>query len=156
MPRKTFAVQRDVLCKRCGADEWLRRRDTHDKRGWRHTCAPCERKRLRGLRADPAYSLLHGARARSKKRRVPCTITRDDVRAVFPADFHCPVFGTALQFGRRMATGNSPTLDRIDPAQGYVPGNIAVISRRANVIKNDATLNELEQVVQWLRGAGPR
>jgi hypothetical protein len=155
MTRRSFAVARERPCKRCGADEWLRRRDKSVKRGFSYACAPCERKRLRTLRADPAFTLLHSARARAKKRRVPCTIAIEDVRAVFPADFRCPVLGTALQFGRRVATAASPTLDRIDPVLGYVPGNIAVISKRANIIKSDATLNELEQVVQWLRGHKP-
>lgn len=156
MGARTFTVQRDVACKRCSGDEWLRRAEKKTKRGWGFACAPCERQRMRGLRADPAFSLLHSARARAKDRGVPCSIVIEDVRAVFPADFRCPVLGVPLQFGRRQSGPASPTLDRIDPVLGYVPGNIAVMSKRANLIKSDATLNELEQVVQWLRGAQPR
>ena len=38
---------------------------------------------------------------------------------------------------------NSPSLDRIDSSKGYTPDNVWVISRRANIIKHDATLEEL-------------
>ncbi len=44
---------------------------------------------------------------------------------------------------------NSPTLDRIDPVKGYVPGNIVVVSLRANTIKNDATMDELAAVLAF-------
>jgi len=45
---------------------------------------------------------------------------------------------------------NSPSLDRIDNSKGYVPGNIAVISMRANMIKNNATLAELKAIVAYM------
>ena len=45
----------------------------------------------------------------------------------------------------------SPTLDKTIPALGYVPGNIAVISWRANRLKNNGTLEELEALVEWMR-----
>ena len=36
--------------------------------------------------------------------------------------------------------------------RGYVRGNIAVISRRANVIKNSASAKELLIIGMWLAG----
>jgi len=38
---------------------------------------------------------------------------------------------------------NQACIDRIIPELGYVEGNVMIISRRANVIKNDATADEL-------------
>ena len=43
------------------------------------------------------------------------------------------------------------SLDCIIPELGYVPGNVAVISRRANTIKNDATIEELELVLAYMK-----
>ena len=49
------------------------------------------------------------------------------------------------------ACPNSYSLDRIDSSKGYIPGNVWVISRRANAIKSDATLEELELLVKNLK-----
>lgn len=58
----------------------------------------------------------------------------------------CPVLGTAML---------QPSLDRIDSSRGYVPGNVRVISLRANTLKNNATVEELELVIADLRKLGP-
>lgn len=46
---------------------------------------------------------------------------------------------------------SSPSLDRFDPKKGYVRGNINVISDRANTLKNNASVEELEKVVAWMK-----
>jgi hypothetical protein len=63
----------------------------------------------------------------------------------------CPVLGLPLFPGRGQPTANSPSIDRVDPSLGYVRDNVWVISNRANMIKNDATLEELEALVCALR-----
>ena len=49
-------------------------------------------------------------------------------------------------------TRNSPSLDRIRLELGYVKGNVRVISGRANLLKNDATIEELEAVLGDMKG----
>ena len=61
----------------------------------------------------------------------------------------CPVLGIPLVIGEGACSDNSPSIDRIIPELGYVKGNIKVISRRANRIKNDATPDELFKVWQY-------
>lgn len=39
-------------------------------------------------------------------------------------------------------------------AEGYVPGNVEVISFRANRIKNNGTADEHERIAQWMRLGG--
>jgi hypothetical protein len=67
-----------------------------------------------------------------------------------PADIRipefCPVLGIPLKPGKGQATANSPSLDRIDPNGGYTRENTHVISHRANMIKNNATPDELAKV----------
>ena len=98
---------------------------------------------------DPAKHLLHGARVRAKKGGYPCTISLADVAI---PDV-CPVLGIPLRrnVGRIGPSDNSPTLDKIVPSLGYVPGNVAVISHRANSIKRDASIEEVELVLNWLK-----
>lgn len=96
-------------------------------------------------------TMVTAAKTRAKKSGVPFNITKDDV--TIPAV--CPVLGIPLF--RRGGTGrggpgnNSPTIDRVVNELGYTRGNIAVISHRANRIKQDATPQELEAVASWLR-----
>jgi hypothetical protein len=91
--------------------------------------------------------MWRAARSRATTDGIPFTIRVEDI--VIPT--RCPVFGVKLQRARNRATGNSPSLDRIINSRGYVPTNIWVISRRANSIKNDTTIEELEQLVGALR-----
>ena len=58
----------------------------------------------------------------------------------------CPVFDIQLVWNSVKRSHNSPSLDRIEATKGYVPGNVWVISWRANDIKNDATPAELRRV----------
>jgi hypothetical protein len=84
-----------------------------------------------------------------------CTITKDDI--VIPEA--CPVLKIPLV--ARIGAGrsnrdhveNSPSLDRIDNSKGYVPSNIAVISMRGNMIKNNATLAELKAIVAYIEAS---
>lgn len=48
---------------------------------------------------------------------------------------------------------NTAHLDRFDPKKGYIKGNVAWVSGRANRIKYDATLEELKSLVSWMEGA---
>jgi len=101
---------------------------------------------------DPRKKLLYAARSRAKQNRLECSITVDDI--VIPE--FCPALGIKLEArvgaGRsnREDIGSSPSLDRIDNSKGYVPGNVAVISLRANMIKTDATAAELKAVAAYI------
>lgn len=78
--------------------------------------------------------LLIQAKQALKRRNIICTITIDDI--IIPEI--CPVFKIPLDKGRF-----SPSLDRIDNSKGYIPGNVWVISRLANTMKNDGSLEEI-------------
>ena len=64
----------------------------------------------------------------------------------------CPIFQTPLSLSAgRGRADSSPSLDRIIPALGYTKGNVWVISLRANRIKNDASVQELQTLVNALK-----
>jgi len=104
-------------------------------------------KRKEQIRKDPRAYLLRAAKRRAKKSGREFTITLDDI--VIPDV--CPVLGTKLiVLSEGYASPDSMSIDRIDNDKGYVPGNICVISYRANVLKKDATLSELKSLVKYL------
>jgi len=64
----------------------------------------------------------------------------------------CPVLSLPLSWcaGSKIRAEDSPSLDKIDPALGYVKGNVAWVSWRANRIKNDGTALEHELIARWI------
>jgi hypothetical protein len=45
---------------------------------------------------------------------------------------------------------NGPQLDRIEPELGYVVGNVAFISHRANRLKDNGTMQDHYDIADWL------
>lgn len=89
-------------------------------------------------------SLIYKARQRAKQKGIEFSISIDDLQETT----HCPLLGIELSFSNtRSNKSNSPSIDRINPAIGYVPGNVWIVSARANQIKNDATIEELERIL---------
>jgi hypothetical protein len=67
----------------------------------------------------------------------------------------CPVLGIKLCWtNAEKLQGSSPTIDRIDSIIGYVPGNVALISHRANTIKNRGTIEEHRKIADWMEAGG--
>lgn len=95
---------------------------------------------------DPVHLMLWGAKKRAKQDGTLFEITAGHI--VIPDK--CPLLGIALQRAIGFREAGSPSLDRIRPELGYVPGNVWVISYRANQIKNDASLEELRAIVAGL------
>lgn len=89
------------------------------------------------------------SRTRAKKQGLPFSLTASDVINALPHDLRCPVLGVPLQFGQGTSQ-NNPSLDRIIPSLGYVPGNIAIISFRANTMKQDATADEVRALLDYI------
>lgn len=66
----------------------------------------------------------------------------------------CPIFGVHLhRASEGKGSHKSAHLDRLDSSKGYVVGNVAWISGRANRIKYDATVEELRAIADWMEGA---
>jgi hypothetical protein len=91
--------------------------------------------------------MIQQARARAKKAGLPCTIQISDINV---PEF-CPILGMKLVVASGYGLDDSPSLDRIRPELGYVPGNVQVISKRANMLKNCASLEEIEKIYEFLK-----
>lgn len=88
-------------------------------------------------------------RAKSGRLGIPFNLTMED----FIVPERCPVFGTLLvspMLSGRHASMNAPSIDRVIPSKGYVKGNVRIISYRANLLKSDATLDELKKIVSYI------
>lgn len=120
------------LCKGCEAvvhhAKYLRNRDSvlADMQRWREV--------------NVAAKLLKSAKDTARRKGLAFNLTLADIHV--PTT--CPYLGVVLT-NRQGAgfVGTNASIDRIDSSAGYVRGNVQVISRRANSMKNDATGEEL-------------
>lgn len=99
----------------------------------------------------PWYRLWAGARSRAKKGNYPFSIEQGDVKELMFNLDYCPALGIKINWEADKLEDNSPTLDKIVPELGYVKGNIAVISAKANRIKSNATADDIGKVYCWLK-----
>lgn len=81
------------------------------------------------------------AKQRAEKYRLDFNI---DVSDIHIPDI-CPILEVPLEYGTKGDYEYSPSIDRIDTTKGYVKGNIAIISKKANSMKNNATFEELQK-----------
>ncbi|UHX60313.1 restriction endonuclease [Ralstonia phage vRsoP-WM2] len=134
------------ICKRCG--ECKPFSDFHKapagKFKLQSYCKQCKKEYTR----DTGANILPSIRQRARKQGVPFSLTKENPP---PIPEVCPVLGIPLRRTLGFADDNSPSLDRLIPELGYVPGNVEWMSYRANRIKNDSTYEELERVTAWVR-----
>ena len=86
--------------------------------------------------------MFYNASGRARRKGLEFNLTIDDIE--IPT--HCPVLGVELIKGIRE---QAPSIHRIDSSKGYIKGNIAIVSFRANKLINDATLREMELCYQF-------
>lgn len=108
--------------------------------GYNSVCKKCRQPVSRKNHANTPREkrLWNAAKSRANKKGREFSIELSDV--VIPA--LCPVLGIPM---------DRPSLDRIDGTKGYVKGNVRVISHRANMLKNNATIEELTLVLRDLK-----
>jgi len=105
-------------------------------------------------RQDSTYRLqmlLNASKQRAKLKGLEHTLTLEQLINIYPKDNKCPVFGTDLQFGDAGFRDHSPSIDKIDHNKGYTLDNVQILSWRANRLKVDATIQELELLLNYMK-----
>lgn len=85
------------------------------------------------------------------KKNLPFDLDIDFLLMIFPINKCCPALSVEMEWSTKCSSSTSPSLDRIIPEHGYVKGNVAWISLKANIIKNDASFKEIRAVGLWLK-----
>lgn len=92
---------------------------------------------------------MRSCRARAREKELPFDLTTGYLESIWTGI--CPAFGVSLSIDAKRGEVGHAQLDRIDPGKGYVQGNVEWLSERANRIKDDATIEDLERILEWLR-----
>lgn len=88
----------------------------------------------------PEQEILLRAKSRAKEKGLDFNLEIQDI--LIPT--HCPILGIPL-----VPNNGTISIDRIIPSLGYVKGNIWIISKKANTMKNNATPEELRLFGKW-------
>ena len=141
------------VCKTCGKikpeEEFYRNR-----RGLHPNCKRCyvEKNKVYQSRYRDSNRFairMRSCRARAKEKSLAFDIDTDYIVSIWTGI--CPVFKTELDINSKRGQKGHAQLDKIDPKLGYIRGNVVWLSERANRIKDDATTEDLEKLLQWLK-----
>jgi len=145
------------VCKKCNQSLNLNKFSLIEKwntnSGTKNTCKKCSikirqtEKLNRDWKVDAARLLYKNIKSRCKRIQREFSIELEDI--IIPEK--CPVFGFELKREDKQTWMCAPSVDRIDSSKGYIKGNITVVSRRANILKRDATIDELEQLLNYYK-----
>ena len=133
--------------------------------GGRHCyCIPClneinrasnSRRRARLRTEQPklwwAMCVFNVRRAKARKAALPFDITPEFLASIAPD--RCPILGFDLEYPVQGRIGISPasaSVDRFEATLGYVPGNVFVVSHKANTMKSNASATEHAKLFAWL------
>ena len=155
-PYKKSKDGKSTVCKKCrniyAAIQRDKHRDNVNKRYRERYANDSEFKEKRSInnkkslmkskKNNPEYWIWQSAKSRAKKEGFEFTIELSDI--IIPKI--CPILKKPLVFtaGQGMRNDYTPSLDKINPKKGYIKGNVCIISMKANVMKNNATREELE------------
>lgn len=105
------------------------------------------------MKSEHLKKYLKNAKERAIRKGLDFDLTHEYLESI--ATNRCPIFGIEFEWGTsNMGKGktkpNCPTLDRIVPERGYVKGNVAFISYKANRIKDNGTMQDHYDIADWI------
>ena len=126
---------KDNQCKKCKKEYRIKHSETN------------KIKQKENHKNNPLKRIYYDAKKRAKKKNIEFNIKLEDLN--FPK--LCPVLQIPLFVSGSKCTNNSPTIDRINNNEGYIKDNVLIVSFKANTIKNNSTIEELEKILNFYK-----
>ena len=86
-------------------------------------------------------------------RGIPWDLDQESLESIWTGV--CPVYDIEVINGSKLAPNDRPDnlaeLDRLVPEKGYIKGNVRWISRKANRLKSNATIEDLEKILAYMK-----
>ena len=105
------------------------------------------RKKRESMVKNYIHHKLQQCKKRALLKGIEFNLTEEDI--IIPEI--CPILEVPLVIGTAGKYEYSPSIDRINNSKGYVKGNVMVISKKANSMKNSATPQELEVFIRNIK-----
>lgn len=106
-------------------------------------CKACKKAKVDWSKVPIEKRIYNRIKSRATKKKIPFDLELQDI--VLPK--LCPVFQKPFIYGDYDWTYS---VDRKDNSLGYVKGNIQILSNRANRLKGDFSINELQSMITFL------
>jgi len=145
-----------MICKGCLHDKheysFALRKDNSNRR--RPYCNECkntiERVRYQVHRREQPFKLrCSRARSRAAQFKVPFDLTPEYLESIWTGE--CPVLKCKIEWETDRKNELAAELDRHVPHLGYVKGNVTFLSRKANRLKNNSSVEELTNLLEWMK-----
>lgn len=141
------------ICNICKVEKDLSNFHKNSRNGFDGRCKSCKRIIAKTKREENYFrQYCITKKSECRKKGLEFNLNPEFLEKLWTG--YCPVFGDELfRHSEGRGSHKSAHLDRIDPKKGYIVGNVAWISGRANRIKYDATAQELRQIADWMESA---
>lgn len=136
-----------LVCKHCNKEKSENDFSSHlgCKSGYDTSRCKLCKKAAYDWKMQPLVKRIYNrTKARAKRKNIEFTIDLEDI--IIPDQ--CPVLGVPFEYGNHALTYS---IDRINPNKGYVKENIIIISNKANMMKSNASFEEIEKLYLWLK-----
>lgn len=116
--------------------------------GYNTVCKTCRKPKSKQYYANTSleYCLWYAAKSRATRKNREFSLKLTDIHI----PVNCPVLNVPLVPNTEYA----PSIDRVDSSKGYTLDNICIISVRANKLKNNATLDEILKITDYMQKLG--
>jgi hypothetical protein len=138
-----------MLCEDCKIKKAINNRITCDN------CFNSRRRKTykRSLERNPFEVRCRKLKASCKKRGINFNLDAEYLASIWTGI--CPIFNLELVLVRediKHKSINCADLDRFKPELGYVKGNVSWVSTKANRMKSDGSIEEIEKLLIWMKG----
>lgn len=96
---------------------------------------------------SPEHRLLVSAKSRARTSNIDFMLLPRNIKI----PDCCPILKIPLYFSEVGKGPNTPSIDRIDNSIGYEPGNVRVISLKANKMKGDMSIPDVEHLLAYMK-----
>jgi hypothetical protein len=145
-----------MLCQSCNEEKEIIEFPVRKDNSFRHRpyCKSCcnNIQRARYAHHKKNNPFLHRytrVKNRCLGRGIPFNITPEYLEKIWTGV--CPVLGIELNLVTDRIDEHAAELDRFNPELGYVKGNVHWLSRKANRLKNNSTVEILEKLLEWMK-----
>lgn len=102
-----------------------------------------------GRKHQTILRMLAGTKNRAKQENLDFSLDYEWITKNFSEE--CPILKLKFILCSGKIYPNSPSIDRLIPNKGYIKENCRIISFRANLLKNNASIQEVEAILGYMK-----